>query len=582
MNEHTSLEPVRSLSPLPGPRSAGLSSEAWVVCSSGDWQWQVRPEWKELLLEPQRAVPGGGRRLAASGLRLQQWQGEGRLFLLKQAPHRTLFRLELERGTLFVKHYPVGDWRAWLRQRLRPSKARSEAEAACRLRELGIPTAEPVAVGETRTGESCLITLGLADAVSLRQALEDTSSPAVPPGERHRLTRELAELVARMHEAGIGHGDWHAGNILLARRPDGGTGLYLIDLFAVCFGACRRASRPWGELIALNRWFVQRVSRADRLRFWKHYLAARPSLHCTPAQMRKMARDLERRTWASCLRYWRERDRRCLRHGSKVRRLRSEDGVGYCVADLPEAVLTTLLADPDCPFCDAAAVVKQSPSGAVAVVQHPAGPTLAWKRFTPTRWLEGWLAWLRPPPGLRSWINAHRLRECGLPTPGPLLVWQRWRGGRLLQEYLLTPWVPQARTLAQHWHSTPTLAARRQLVERVARLIREMHRRGLSHRDLKAANILVDAEGRVHLIDLVGIHRPGWLGWRRKVQNLARLHVSFCHDPSFRLADRLRFLRVYLEWGLHGRQGWKRWWRAIAEATRAKLAQNRRRQRPLS
>jgi hypothetical protein len=46
--------------------------------------------------------------------------------------------------------------------------------------------------------------------------------------------------------------------------------------------------------------------------------------------------------------------------------------------------------------------------------------------------------------------------------------------------------------------------------------------------------------------------------------------------------DKLRFLRIYLGWGLTGKQGWKEWWRAIARETQAKVERNARRGRPLA
>ena len=72
---------------------------------------------------------------------------------------------------------------------------------------------------------------------------------------------------------------------------------------------------------------------------------------------------------------------------------------------------------------------------------------------------------------------------------------------------------------------------------------------------------------RVWLIDLVGVQRIRRLRRRRKVQNLARLHASFLGDPTLGRTDKLRFLRIYLAWGLHGRAGWKSWWHEIDRAT---------------
>ena len=68
----------------------------------------------------------------------------------------------------------------------------------------------------------------------------------------------------------------------------------------------------------------------------------------------------------------------------------------------------------------------------------------------------------------------------------------------------------------------------------------------------------------------------------RRVQNLTRLNASFVHGGALTRTDRLRFLRVYLEWGLHGRTGWKSWWREVEQATEAKIRRNQRSGRPLA
>jgi tRNA A-37 threonylcarbamoyl transferase component Bud32 len=126
----------------------------------------------------------------------------------------------------------------------------------------------------------------------------------------------------------------------------------------------------------------------------------------------------------------------------------------------------------------------------------------------------------------------------------------------------------------------------RRLIAQVARLVCTLHQRRLSHRDLKAANLLVQGEPgaedfRIWFIDLVGVSRQRRLRRARRVQNLARLHASFHDHSQITRTDKLRFMRVYLRWGLRGKLGWKDWWLQIEEATRHKIARNLRNGRPL-
>jgi serine/threonine protein kinase len=114
-----------------------------------------------------------------------------------------------------------------------------------------------------------------------------------------------------------------------------------------------------------------------------------------------------------------------------------------------------------------------------------------------------------------------------------------------------------------------------------------LHERSLSHRDLKAANILIEgspdaAEPRLSLIDLVGVRLEHPISRHHQVQNLARLHLSLADVPGRTRTDGVRFLRVYLPCGQVGRSGWKQLWREIEAAGRKKLERNRRNNRKLS
>jgi hypothetical protein len=253
--------------------------------------------------------------------------------------------------------------------------------------------------------------------------------------------------------------------------------------------------------------------------------------------------------------------------------------------------MASLLADPDAPFRQpGVTLLKEARSSTVAefdLVTPGAVRRVIYKRFRVTAWSDPWLAFLRPSPALRSWMNGHGLRERCLLTARPLAVLHRRRGVLPYEGYLLTEKIPEAVDLHRFLTGLATLdederrpCLRRQ-IEQVARLVCELHRRQVSHRDLKASNVLVNGKD-AWLIDLVGMTPYRQLPRRRRVQNLSRLHASFIRSASLTRTDKLRFLRVYLQWGLLGREGWKAWWREIHTATQAKVQRNARNGRPLA
>jgi tRNA A-37 threonylcarbamoyl transferase component Bud32 len=557
---------------------------------AGGVRWHVADAYRDVLLGP-------------GGLRLDEWLRAGRARVVKQGPLRTVYRVELPGLSLHVKHYRLVDRRGWLRELVRPAKARAEYARTLAVAARGVPTFVPLGFGERPRrlgpGDSYLLTLSLEDTVPLTEFVE-TTLPLLPAKRharvRQRLAVELGRLMARLHAAGVRHNDLHAGNLLVRLDHEDRPALYLIDLHAARLGRPLRWGARRANLVMLNRWFVVKAARSDRLRFWRAYAAAAGWTHPTPAE----AADLEERTWISNRWFFRNRDRRCLASNKYYRRLTAGNAggtfTGHVVRDLDPAVAGELSHDPDGPFRGPGVrFLKDSRSSTVVEMAVPVGGVLRpviYKRFRVTARRDPWVSLVRRSAALRSWVLGHGLRERHLPTPRPLAVLHRRHGGRAHEGYLLTEKVPDAvdlhSFLAAAGEGAERRSAVRAKVEQLARLVRELHRRGLSHRDLKASNVLVPRPGQpapgfgAWLIDLVGVVRHRRLRRHRRVQNLARLNASFYHSDALTRTDRLRFLRVYLQWGLRGRETWKRLWREVEAATEAKAARNRRNARPLA
>lgn len=507
-----------------------------------------------------RTVSIGGRkwRLAPNamfvfgpnGPDLDRWIANGSAIIVKTGPHRTVYRVQLPGGAVYVKHCRILGPRARLREALRPAKARLEYENLLALQARGISAAVPLAWGSLDSpwpGESWLITKSLDDAVPFTTIAERSMTP----GERQDWARSLGRFFAKLHDAGVDHPDPHPGNLLVSNGR-----LSLIDLHAVGLTRPLSWKRRRANLVLFNRWFQLRASRTDRLRFWRAYTSDPDA----------RARDVEQRTAESNRRFWAGRVSRCLGNNRYFRKLKRGPLSGHAVHDLPDEILTPFLHDPDALFHEAK-LLKDSRTSKVAIVTL-GGRNLLLKRVNIRSSLEPLKNAVRPSAVLRSWINGHSLRDRWLPTPRPLAMLHRMRHGLPAEGWLLTELVPEPE------------AAKPQAAFTLARILRQMHDRGVSHRDLKAANILLERGTDPVFIDLVGVRLGSPPPFKQRTKELARINASFL--GAITRTARLRFLRTYLNAGECRLANWKEWWRAIRTATELKQAKNRRSGRPLA
>jgi tRNA A-37 threonylcarbamoyl transferase component Bud32 len=546
--------------------------------------------------------------LGPEGPRLAEWLATGEAIIIKKAPHCTVYRVVLPDLDFHLKHYHPADARSRARSLIRASKAKSEAERTREAGARGVPTLEPLAVGESPDG-SYLLTRTVRDALTLTAFLEEELPRFDARRQarvRQRLATALGRFLAQMHDAGVVHDDLHPGNLLVRLGADDVAKLYLIDLYAVRLGPPLDWPRSRDNLVILNRWFVLRSARSDRLRCWTAYQEARRLKIDGDAP--NTIRNLENRTLLSNLQFWRAKDHRCLGGNRWFRRVHSTVAAGSAAADMDIAVIAALLADPDEPFRRPGVVVlKDSPSSTVIEFDLPVGGVtrrVIYKRFAVTRWTDPWAALFRPAPALRSYVMGHGLRLRGLPTPRPLAVWHRRRFGLLYEGYLLTEKAPNAVELTEYVAGlgrhpcAKRQAALHDLIDQVGRLLASLHARRLSHRDLKGANLLVNfvpwfvssrgaveggetsARPQIWFIDLVGVRRHERLTQARRAQNLARLYASFHGRGLLTRTDSLRFLRAYLGLGWSA-SDWKTWYIAVAQAFQAKVRRNLRNGRPL-
>jgi len=521
--------------------------------AAGRVDWHVEPAWRDSLLEE-------------GSLPLARWIREGRASVVKDGPHRTVYRVDLPAQSVYVKHYRCRRWLRIAGNLLRASSSRREWHSTREVARRNVPTVELVAWGEEqRAGlpaDSYFVTAALPDSVPLDRYL-DEELPRLPPprrvAARWELTIALARFAAAAHAAGVDHDDFHTGNLLVQinSESDAATStprLFLIDLPGVRLSGPLNWRRSRGSLATLDATLLRRSTLRDRWRFWREYLRRRADLQLEDT--RASAFDIARRSRRHLLRVLRGRDDRALRENRDVQRISAATGTAYATRDIAATDLRALLADPAALLRrgrhDA---VKLSHRSLIVAVPLPglAGPLpAAFKRWRETSLWKRLLSRFRRSRALNAWRLGHALDNRGIATARPLAVIEPAGGGEC---YLATAWIEGAENLHEFCWRIAALPERertrraRQASAALGKLVGRLHAWQISHRDLKGCNLVLveqDDDVSAWLVDLEGVRIERRLRPGIQARDLARLATSLQLHPWIARGDRRRFLRAYL------------------------------------
>ncbi|MCX7825278.1 MAG: lipopolysaccharide kinase InaA family protein [Verrucomicrobiae bacterium] len=176
----------------------------------------------------------------------------------------------------FIKRTNPGKLANWFKDIFRPSRAQQAFLRAYHLELCGIPTPTAVACGDLRTlgflHHSYLVTVDVPLALDLSQIV--LRKVPLTLTERRRMLRDLAQLIAKLHDCGFSHRDLKVQNILAGpppRRP-----LYLIDLDGLSDVDRVTPQRARKDLARLDRGAreVLLAGPRERLRFFVEYRRA--------------------------------------------------------------------------------------------------------------------------------------------------------------------------------------------------------------------------------------------------------------------------------------------------------------------
>jgi len=531
---------------------------------------------------------------------------------VKQNASRTVWRGTIGGTDIYIKHFHGKSFFHRLARLLGVSQAAREMHFAKYLSSVGVETPKPLAASTSNPEWFAAIAV---EEVMPGDQWHDIQRDSGLEGQKAigKATIELAELIARMHAAGVIHRDLHRGNILVARSKDAPR-LVLTDLHRLKQSRGLSRLAKTANLAQLLHDLRDTTTRTQRLRFLKHYLAcakARGTLRGWEYLIDQMARRHTRKHHA-------HRDRRISgrnRYFSNVSPADHWKGrvvlaskhhpPGSAAAGwvfTPQQWTDVLSRGPGLLEGDGIEVVKDSPSGRVVRRKLSVGDAELDVYVKRPRRKQTWkiiLDCLRASRPLRAFDLGHRMMTRGVDTAMPLAAIERRVGPFLVDSILITETVP-ASHLNQFLHARLSHVADPQLAdmseaeqESVARsvlsslgqMVRRLHDNNLVHRDLKSGNILVhwtpEDGPSVVLIDLDGLKHVSRISMRQRFQGLMRLNVSLLACTSVSHAGRLRMLLGYLRRPGAGRIAFKPYWRVLQQWSARKLNQqiNSRRKR---
>jgi tRNA A-37 threonylcarbamoyl transferase component Bud32 len=416
---------------------------------------------------------------------------------VKESPAKRVTRHRVGGKTFYIKRYfhhavPLRPLKFFFKA----TQARQEWELARQLEARHIPIVRHAALGEHRkwssVQESILVTEGF-DGVPL------TCVPDIDP-------LAVQQFVEHMHREGVLQEDLHPGNLLVRKEP---FELRLVDLHGTRVLA-RLSQEERDANLALLRVFLP--------------ISVSPEVERLSAERRRTLFYERSHRWAR-----RNRDFVPVWLGGLKWQVRSA---------LRNESVDRVMCDPDAFLKSRAQILKP---GRTSTVGKADGLVL--KRFN-FRKLENLVKDLfRPSRARRAFRAAYHLELLGIPTARPIAAADRRLCGILIRSYFLMEEIAGAMDLGEQLRSgwVPDNGA----VKQASLLIAKLHNEGFSHRDLKESNLVLNAGGKLHILDLDGLRFFGNISERRAALDLTRLARGVEKYNSVTKRHLCLFLKTY-------------------------------------
>lgn len=462
--------------------------------------------------------------------------------VLKESPVRTVSIISGPRGRLFLKRYKIKKFKEKFKYLAVPSKAHKEWLMGRQALRKGIPTPMPLAIAERRKG------IFLQDAFLITQAIFPSSSfiELILDGRHKDLLSPAARLIHQIHEAGLFHQDLHAGNILVGENNNK---LYLIDLHRSRFVKSVSQRRKLWNLAQFFYSLKGLISNKNKKVFLNRYDKEGKTFNKGFEETLRRIERVEERIYR---RHMKSRTKRCLK-----------DSGGFYVAKDDS---WRIWARRGWEFQTLLQLIKKHKKivdkGTDGLIKTDRRSAISLFNYRKTRICvkeyryRGGLGCIkdcfRRSRARRGWLMGNGLVVRGVPGITPQALLERRVRGFLKDAFLImeTPpgYVELDRYMVRSFEGFPhkKLKARTFLMA-LAGFIAHLYTLRISHRDLKACNIMVREEHvgwEFGLVDMDDIRLDKNIRTRRFVKALIQLHTS---TPLFiGMDDRIAFLSEYL------------------------------------
>ena len=534
---------------------------------------------------------------------------DDRAQLVKENPVRRVYRISLNELEVYAKVYQPAGVRGLLKRIFRPVPSQVEFHHLQIAHTRQVPVVKPIAWGRSiKTGnqQAILLTESLGRTKSLEEML--WSEEPVDPEELAAGLQSAAQLLGRMHCAGILHGDLHPGNILLIPQiensgdkeqdkekereeqeefPPTKTNFpaYITDLQNARFEqrGGHASAEPFHPRRICNTAILfaalRHTLRAEQLdRFVLEYLETmQPNRNWPEDQAAKYRNLVNRRSDEHDERIWAGRDRRALRDSRYAKKLRlNRDWEAMVHLQLKRPLKFSpasrhqftveqwraVLADPMILTAPGRFLKEGSRTTVVArtlALGRKEIPAVAKHTKLRPGW-RGVLESLRMSRALKQWKIANALITRGLPTPLPLAVLEHYRFILLKESIFLSEEIIRGISLKIMILKDllPKIPGqRRDLITSLARTLAKLHKRGFTHRDCKISNILLRHRPgqhpcyQVYVVDLDGVRLQNrFCHPRKSVDHEALLRlassVACLPDNMVTRVDYFRFFDEYI------------------------------------